>query len=96
MGWLFVGVNSSCMPFFIIGFFVQGFIRRRYPAMFVKYNYIISAAMDGGTQVLVFVLTFAVFGGSGKAVPFPVWAGNQQDANGLNIDYCMINPANNA
>jgi hypothetical protein len=39
----------------------------------------------------VFILTFAVFGGSGKAVDFPVWAGNTQDANGLNIDYCKFN-----
>lgn len=35
------------------------------------YNYILSAALDGGTQVMVFILTSAVFGGSGKARPFP-------------------------
>jgi hypothetical protein len=29
--------------------------------------------MDGGTQVMVFILTFAVAGGSGKAHPMPVW-----------------------
>lgn len=92
MGWLFVGINSSCFPYFVIGFISQWWIRRRYPQYFVKYNYIVSAAMDGGTQVLVFVFTFAVFGGSGTAHPFPVWAGNTQDVNGLNIDYCMINP----
>ncbi len=52
-----------------------------------------AAALDGGTQVLVFILTFAVAGGSGKAVPFPTWAGNP-DSGLHNIDYCMVNPAN--
>ena len=27
--------------------------------------------MDGGTQIMVFVLSFAVFGAAGKARPFP-------------------------
>ena len=50
------------------------------------------AALDGGTQVMVFIFTFAVFGGSGKSVPFPTWAGNP--GGNHNIDYCMVNPAN--
>ena len=33
-----------------------------------------SAALDGGTQVMVFVYTFAVGGGSGNVVDFPRWA----------------------
>lgn len=50
MGWLFVGINSSCGPYFVIGFASQFYIRRRYPQWFVKYNYLVSAALDGGTQ----------------------------------------------
>ena len=38
--------------------------------MFVKYNYLVSAALDGGTSVIVFILSFAVFGASGKTVNF--------------------------
>jgi hypothetical protein len=91
MGWLFVGINASITMFFVFGFFAQWFVRRRYPELFVKYNYIASAALDGGTQVLVFILTFAVFGGSGKARPFPTWAGNP-DTTIHNLDYCMVNP----
>lgn len=91
MGWLFVGINASITSFFILGFLAQWFVRHRYPELFVKYNYITSAALDGGTQVLVFVLTFAVFGGSGKARPFPNWAGNP-DTTVHNLDYCMVNP----
>ena len=34
---------------------------------------LVSAALDGGTQVMVFVYTFAVGGGSGKVVDMPLW-----------------------
>ena len=71
MGYLFVGINSSIGVFFFLGFFAQWYLRRKRPEFFVKYNYIVSAALDGGTQVMVFILTFAVFGGSGKARYFP-------------------------
>ena len=92
MGNLFVGINSSILSFFIIAFYAQFYLRKYRPATFVKYNYLVSAALDGGTQVMVFIFTFAVFGGSGKSVPFPTWAGNP--GGNHNIDYCMVNPAN--
>ena len=53
----------------------------------MKWNYLISAALDGGTQVMVFIATFALFGGAGNSVPFPKWAGNKVD----NYDYCAFN-----
>ena len=71
MGYLFVGINSAIGVFFFLGFFAQWYLRKKRPEFFVKYNYIVSAALDGGTQVMVFILTFAVFGGSGTARPFP-------------------------
>jgi hypothetical protein len=71
MGYLFVGINSAILMYFLLGFIAQWYLRKHYPVFFVKYNYIVSAALDGGTQVMVFILTFAVFGGSGKAHPFP-------------------------
>jgi hypothetical protein len=92
MGYLFVGINSAITMFFLLGFFAQGFLRKKRPELFVKYNYITSAALDGGTQVMVFILTFAVFGGSGKARPFPNWAGNP-DTSLHNLDYCKVNTA---
>jgi hypothetical protein len=95
MGWLFVGINASITSYFIIGFFALFYLRKYKPGLFVNYNYLVSAALDGGTQVLVFILSFAVFGGSGKAHDFPTWAGNNGGvANSKNIDYCMYNPAN--
>lgn len=63
--------------------------------MFIKYNYITSAALDGGTQVMVFILTFAVFGGSGKTRPFPIWAGNP-DTEKHHLDYCKLSTATGA
>jgi hypothetical protein len=73
MGNLFVGINSSMTTFFLVAYFAQFYLRKYRPEFFVKYNYLVSAAMDGGTQVMVFILTFAVAGGSGKAHPMPVW-----------------------
>lgn len=93
MGNLFVGINSSLTMFFILAFISQFWIRKYHAELFVKYNYLVSAAMDGGTQVMVFILTFAVAGGSGVAHAFPTWAGNP-DLSVHNADYCMVNPAN--
>ncbi|THU98300.1 hypothetical protein K435DRAFT_856838 [Dendrothele bispora CBS 962.96] len=39
-----------------------------------KYNSLLLAALDGGTQVMVFVYTLAVGGGSGKVLNLPNWA----------------------
>ncbi|KAM5354772.1 hypothetical protein ACJ41O_001418 [Fusarium nematophilum] len=87
LGYLFVGLNASITSYYILGAFGQFYLRRYRPRWFVKWNYLISASLDGGTQVMVFIATFAVFGGSGKAVPFPTWAGNHPN----NLDYCAYN-----
>jgi hypothetical protein len=97
MGYLFVGINSSILTYYIIGIFGQWFLRKYKPKYFVKWNYLVSAALDGGTQVCVFMLTFAVAGGSGIARPFPFWGGNPvtgYEGSNVNVDYCMFNPAN--
>ncbi|KAL1989102.1 hypothetical protein VTN96DRAFT_5865 [Rasamsonia emersonii] len=94
MGWLVTGINASCLSYFILGFASQWWLRKYHPHLFNKYNYIVSAALDGGTQVCVFILTFAVFGDGGPPHPFPTWAGNP-DTTIHNLDYCMVNPANN-
>jgi hypothetical protein len=65
ISWLCVGINSSLMAFFFFGLISQAYIRKRYPELFVKYNYLVSAALDGGTSIIVFILSFAVAGASG-------------------------------
>ena len=59
------------------------------PRWFRKYNFLLSAALDGGTQVMVFVYSFAVGGASGTAISMPNWAlVNIQ--NELNHDICLL------
>nr|AUB29454.1 oligopeptide transporter [Flammulina velutipes]QED11046.1 oligopeptide transporter 2 [Flammulina velutipes] len=85
LGYLSVGINSSVFTTFMMAVFSQFYLRRYRPRWFRKYNFLLSAALDGGTQIMVFVLTFAVAGGSGKEVPFPRWALNPEG----NPDYCL-------
>ncbi len=90
VGWLCVGINSSSLMYLVVGYVSQWYLRLYRPNWFIKYNYILSAAMDGGTQVLVFITTFGLQGGAGKNVPFPKYWGNNLDGN---FDLCMKDPA---
>lgn len=81
IGWLCVGINSSILSYFTIAWISQWWLRTRYPKWFVKYNYIVAAALDGGTQVMVFILSFAVQGASGASHLFPSWWGANQNGN---------------
>ncbi|KAJ7643182.1 peptide transporter MTD1 [Mycena rosella] len=85
LGWCSGRINSSTFTLFLLGIFSQYYLRRYRPRWFRKYNYLLSAALDGGTQVMIFVFTFAVGGGSGKVVNMPHWALNPIG----NPDYCM-------
>ena len=42
----------------------------------MKYNYILGGALDGGAQVMNFILSFAVFGAVGTQRPFPSVSSN--------------------
>ncbi|KAJ7093296.1 peptide transporter MTD1 [Mycena belliarum] len=85
LGYLSVGINTSVFTTFLLAVFSQYYLRRYRPRWFRKYNFLLSAALDGGTQVMVFVFTFAVGGGSGKVANMPNWALNPVG----NPDYCM-------
>ncbi|GJN93053.1 hypothetical protein Rhopal_006098-T1 [Rhodotorula paludigena] len=85
LGYLSVGINSSVFGTMLIAIFSQFYLRRYRATWFRKYNYLMSAALDGGTQFFVFIATFALFGGSGKEVAMPNWALNPTG----NLDYCM-------
>jgi len=89
MGMLAAGINSSATMFFMIAWFSQWFMRTRHPKWFAKYNYILGAALDGGTQVMVFILSFAVLGAAGKSHLFPAWWGANQNGN---YDRCAVIP----
>lgn len=49
----------------------QWYLRRYYYRRFVKYNYLISTALDSGTSLAVFIISFALMGGGdGKVYVF--------------------------
>ncbi|KAG5642734.1 hypothetical protein DXG03_002279 [Asterophora parasitica] len=89
-GWMTAGVNSTITSSIIVGLVSQLWLRKYHPGWYKKYNYILGGALDGGAQVMIFILSFAVFGASGVEKPFPTWAGNPAVGN---VDYCNGNGA---
>ncbi|OCH87394.1 oligopeptide transporter [Obba rivulosa] len=88
--WMTVGTNSPVISSVIVGIISQLWLRKYHPGWYKKYNYILGGALDGGAQVMIFILSFAVFGASGTPKPFPAWAGNPAQGN---VDYCNGNGA---
>jgi hypothetical protein len=84
------GINSTIMSSILVCVTSQVWLRRYHPGWYKKYNYIFGGALDGGAQVMIFILSFAAFGASGKLRPLPAWAGNPAVGN---IDYCNGNGA---
>ncbi|KAI3614519.1 oligopeptide transporter [Moniliophthora roreri] len=84
IGYFNVGINSSAFTTFLLCLISQFWLRKYHPRWFRKYNFLMSAALDGGTEVMVFVFSFAVGGAGGKVIPFPTWALNPEG----NPDYC--------
>ncbi|KAI8979247.1 OPT family small oligopeptide transporter [Mycotypha africana] len=65
---------------FIIILTSQLYMKRYHRNWFVKYNYLISTALDSGTSLMVFIIAMALYGGvSGVNLPFPSWWGNRTD-----------------
>lgn len=88
--WMSSGTNSTIFSGIIVGLVSQLWLRQYHPGWFKKYNYLLGGALDGGAQVMIFILSFAVFGASGVPKPFPIWAGNPAVGN---VDYCNGNGA---
>ncbi|CAO3645188.1 unnamed protein product [Cunninghamella blakesleeana] len=64
---------------FMITIFSQWYLKKYYRNRFVKYNYLISSALDSGTSLCVFFVAFAFMGGgNGVSTPFPYWFGNRR------------------
>ncbi|KAF8588166.1 OPT superfamily oligopeptide transporter [Ramaria rubella] len=93
MAWMSTGINSVILSTILVGVISQVWVRQRYPGWYRKYNFLLGGALDGGVQVLIFILTFAVFGASGVSRPFPTWWGNPDISSASavnNLDYCKI------
>ncbi|KAI8608535.1 peptide transporter MTD1 [Chytriomyces sp. MP71] len=92
LSWYFciftVGVNSGWVTRNILGFTFQFYLRKYRPAWFNKYNYILAAGLNAGTQLAVFVMSFALQGAGGVTVNPPFWALNPDPKTGVFSDYC--------
>jgi hypothetical protein len=65
------GVNSTVTSCILVGLASQLWLRQYHPGWYRKYNYILGGALDGGAQIMILILSFAVFGASGVSRPFP-------------------------
>ncbi|KAI5475579.1 hypothetical protein MNV49_001135 [Pseudohyphozyma bogoriensis] len=88
LGYLSVGINSSVFTTMLMALFSQFYLRRYRSTWFRKYNFLLSAGLDGGTQFMSFIATFALFGAGGVTPVMPTWALNP-DTSKYNLDFCM-------
>lgn len=74
----------------IIGLLSQFWARRYRPRWFLKYNYVLSAAFDGGAQLMILFLSMFLQGGDGNMVKFPTYFLNPPSS--VPKDYCYMPP----
>ncbi|KAH9986323.1 OPT oligopeptide transporter protein-domain-containing protein [Russula compacta] len=87
IGVLSVGISSAFTAYFVVAWFSQWFLRTRHPKWFAKYNYILGGALDAGTHIMVFILSFAVHGATKTSHMFPKWWGANYSGN---YDRCAV------
>ncbi|EFP76228.1 uncharacterized protein PGTG_02669 [Puccinia graminis f. sp. tritici CRL 75-36-700-3] len=73
-----------------IGLMSQFWARKYWAHWFRKYNYILSAAVDGGTELVVFFLAIFFQGGDGHKINFPMYFLNPPSSTPR--DYCYMGP----
>ncbi|KAJ4340931.1 hypothetical protein N0V95_007385 [Ascochyta clinopodiicola] len=88
-GYIPYNQSQTCvlLSWTIVGFYTQFYLRNYRPRIFKDYSYLIAGAFDGASLTCLFILSFAVFGAGGRAVPFPRWWGNNVAGN---YDHCPI------
>jgi hypothetical protein len=77
-GYIPYNQSQTCvlLSWTIAGFFTQFYLRNYRPRIFGDYSYLIAGAFDGASLTCLFILSFAVFGARGPAIPFSQWWGN--------------------
>lgn len=85
------GTNTSWITLsFVIIIVTQWFVKRRHSAWFAKHNYLVSAALDSGTSLMVFLIALIFLGAAGgQTYLFPDWWGN--NSNAPYNDLCCLN-----
>ncbi|CAH7686969.1 putative oligopeptide transporter [Phakopsora pachyrhizi] len=65
------GSTAGRITAIVVGFFSQFYMRLFHSQWYSDYNHVLSAALDGGTQLVILFLSFAVGGGAGYTVKLP-------------------------
>ncbi|OSS54159.1 hypothetical protein B5807_01345 [Epicoccum nigrum] len=88
-GYIPYNQSQTCviLSWTIAGFYTQFYLRNYRPRIFKDYSYLIAGAFDGASLTCLFILSFAVFGAGGPAIPFPQWWGNNVAGN---YDHCPV------
>ncbi|EMD91812.1 hypothetical protein COCC4DRAFT_160685 [Bipolaris maydis ATCC 48331] len=88
-GYIPYNQSQTCilLSWVIVGFYTQFYLRNYRPRIFKDYSYLIAGAFDGASLTCLFILSFAVFGAGGPAVPMPAWWGNNVSGN---YDHCPV------
>ncbi|EGG05733.1 putative oligopeptide transporter [Melampsora larici-populina 98AG31] len=84
------GATAGRFVNIIIGLMSQFYARRYLPEWFKKYNYVCSAALDGGAQIVILILAIFFQGGAGYQVHFPTYFLNPDPS--IPKDYCYMAP----
>ncbi|KAH9825132.1 putative oligopeptide transporter [Melampsora americana] len=84
------GATAGRFVNIIIGLMSQFYARRYRPEWFKKYNYVCSAALDGGAQIVILILAIFFQGGAGYQVKFPTYFLNPDPS--IPKDYCYMPP----
>ncbi|KAG0142150.1 hypothetical protein CROQUDRAFT_67552 [Cronartium quercuum f. sp. fusiforme G11] len=80
------GATSGRTTATLLAIVTQYTIRKYHFMWYKKYNYILSAALDGGTQLSMLLLTFLVQGGAGVKLDIPTYFLNPIGPR----DYCYM------
>ncbi|KAI7957476.1 hypothetical protein MJO28_004571 [Puccinia striiformis f. sp. tritici] len=85
-----LGVSAGRTMNILVGLASQLWARRYYPAWFYKYNYVISAALDGGTQIIILLLSLTVQGGVGPLLKLQIPSYFLNPSYPMPRDYCYL------
>ncbi|WAQ83471.1 hypothetical protein PtA15_3A842 [Puccinia triticina] len=85
-----LGVSSGRTMNILVGLASQLCARRYYPKWFYKYNYVLSAALDGGTQIIILILSLTLQGGVGPLLKLEIPTYFFNPPNSVPRDYCFL------
>ncbi|KAH9816870.1 putative oligopeptide transporter [Melampsora americana] len=87
-----LGATSGRTTATILALYTQYTIRKYHFKWYQEYNYILSAALEGGAQFAVLLLTFFVQGGAGFKLKIPTFKSRKLKTNNSHIDSYFLNP----